>query len=83
MFRQQSDKGSDIEDLFSLGQSVKLLDFDDFKLLMYDGDTEGRQLPEIRRKNIPDTFWRTNRISSPDLRRVVWREQQNLVIYTL
>lgn len=49
-------------------QSVKPSGSDGFKLLIYDKDTEGRQLGEIRSgKNNPATFWRTNRIQNPDL----------------
>lgn len=57
-------------------QLVKPSDFGYFKLLIYDRDTEGKQLGEIKRKNIPATFWRTKRIWSPDLSKLFGRNKE-------
>lgn len=41
---------------------------------------EGSLVRLEEEKKVPATFWRTNRIWSPDLFGVVWKEQQNLFI---
>lgn len=64
---QKSDQISDREGLLPrTDHSVEPSGSDASRFLIYDTDTEGKQLAEIRGgKNIPATFWRTNR--SPDL----------------